>query len=479
MDRLGGKVALVTGAGEGIGAAIARRLAADGAAVVAQNYNVFRYLMAAQSRGRVPVKFNGGIFTQQLLVPDVHRGRAPGAQQTPRGFLLHEDDRLWGRRNTYQNHRLLYWPLLASGDFDLMRPFFAYYAGMLPVRQAITQAWFGHAGAYYRENLEPHGAERDCEQEGRPQKGAPGEAAKYYHSYYFTSGLETTAMMMDHARYTGDTAFRDGVLAPFARQVLLFYDLHYPRGADGKLRMDPAQVLETWWQSVNPAPDLAGLRFCLDGLLETKVGTAEDQARWRRLRGDLPEVPMQTIEGRQAIAPAEKWALRHNNENGELYPVFPFREYGTALGSGDIVEWTTEHRAVKDANDGRCWTQDQIDWAYAGNARQAAKGLEHRFRAASKLCRFPLYGDEGPDSCPDFDSLGSGSIALQRMLVQEAGAKIVLLPAWPGNWDVDFRVHAAQRTVVSGTVRDGKLVHWDVQPASRKKDVEVRAPQAG
>jgi hypothetical protein len=35
-------------------------------------------------------------------------------------LLTHEDDRLWGRRFTFQNQRLLYWPLLASGDFDLM-----------------------------------------------------------------------------------------------------------------------------------------------------------------------------------------------------------------------------------------------------------------------------------------------------------------------------------------------------------------------
>jgi hypothetical protein len=37
----------------------------DGAALVAQSYNFFRFAMAAQSRGRIQTKFNGGIFTQQ------------------------------------------------------------------------------------------------------------------------------------------------------------------------------------------------------------------------------------------------------------------------------------------------------------------------------------------------------------------------------------------------------------------------------
>jgi hypothetical protein len=48
----------------------------DGAALAAQSYNVFRFLMACQSRGRVQVKFNGGLFTQQLRVSDKRR---PGA----------------------------------------------------------------------------------------------------------------------------------------------------------------------------------------------------------------------------------------------------------------------------------------------------------------------------------------------------------------------------------------------------------------
>jgi hypothetical protein len=94
------------------------------------------------------------------------------------------------------------------------------------------------------------------------------------------------------------------------------------------------------------------------------------------------------------------------------------------------------------------------------------------------MCRFPLYGRESPDSCPDFDHFGSGSVALQRMLVQEAGGKIFLLPAWPATWDTDFKLHLSQRTVISGTVKDGKLVSWDIQPASRKKDVTVCQPQA-
>jgi len=126
-----------------------------------------------------------------------------------------------------------------------------------------------------------------------------------------------------------------------------------------------------------------------------------------------------------------------------------------------------------------CWTQDQIHWACAGNAAEAADGLVRRFRIASTMCRFPLYGREGPDSCPDFDHFGAGSVALQRMVAQEAGDKILLLPAWPADWDADFKLHLMQRTVVRGTVKDGKLVAWDMEPASRKKDVVVCQPQPG
>ncbi len=449
----------------------------DGTALVSQSYNVFRFLMACQSRGKVPTKFNGGIFTQQLKVPFIDkRTRSGKVLQSDSTWLLNEDDRLWGRRFTFQNQRLLYWPLLASGDEDLMKPFFSYYSNMLDIRKAITKGWFGHEGAYFRENIEPTGAEQDCghncESGGLPPKSKPGEPYEgCWHDHYFTSGLETVSMMIDRVNYTGDTAFRDKILVPFAREILLFYDRHYARDANGKLLLDPAQSLETWWIAVNPAPDIAGLRFCLDELLAMKAGSAQDQAHWTKFRSEIPEVPLQSLDGRLAIAPAEKWAKKKNWENGELYPAFPFRMYGVGNGNSAILNWTMKNRTCVDAFSSGCWSQDQIDWAFAGNATEAANGLVRRFRTASSTCRFPLFGAEGPDSCPDFDHFGAGSIALQRMILQEVPGKIILLPAWPKNWDVSFKLHAMKNTTVQGKVKNGKIVQLVVTPKSRTKDV--------
>jgi hypothetical protein len=67
--------------------------------------------------------------------------------------------------------------------------------------------------------------------------------------------------------------------------------------------------------------------------------------------------------------------------------------------------------------------------------------------------------------------------ALQSMLLQLRGDKVLLFPAWPKDWDVDFKLHAPHNTTIAGSYRDGRLQSLRVEPASRAKDVVQMEPQ--
>jgi hypothetical protein len=69
------------------------------------------------------------------------------------------------------------------------------------------------------------------------------------------------------------------------------------------------------------------------------------------------------------------------------------------------------------------------------------------------------------------DHGGSAMVQLQEMLLQTPGDQLHLFPAWPAEWDVDFKLHAPKQTTVEGLLRGGKLVSLKVTPESRAKDV--------
>jgi len=62
-------------------------------------------------------------------------------------------------------------------------------------------------------------------------------------------------------------------------------------------------------------------------------------------------------------------------------------------------------------------------------------------------------------------------IALQRMLLQTEGKKIFLLPAWPKDWNVEFKVHAPYNTTIEGSYQNGKLKQVETKPSLRLKDI--------
>jgi hypothetical protein len=87
--------------------------------------------------------------------------------------------------------------------------------------------------------------------------------------------------------------------------------------------------------------------------------------------------------------------------------------------------------------------------------------------------RFPAFWGPNFDWIPDQDHGNVMMIALQRMVLMYDADKIYLLPAWPKEWDLEFKLHAPEGAVVSGSVKDGRLVRWKTRPSSRKKDVVI------
>ena len=89
--------------------------------------------------------------------------------------------------------------------------------------------------------------------------------------------------------------------------------------------------------------------------------------------------------------------------------------------------------------------------AYLGLTDLAKKDAVFNFTNRAKRLRFPAFWGESHDYDPDEDNGGNGEHALQLMLMQCEGNRIQLLPAWPKEWEADFKLHAPGQTTVQGT----------------------------
>lgn len=439
---------------------VARAADWDQAAMIASQAAWQRFLVACCGRGLYPVKFNGGLFTADWELKDE---------------AFDADFRRWGGGYWFQNTRLIYWSLLANGDYELMRPLFRMYRDMLPLAEHRTQVWHGHGGAFFPETQYFWGTHLP-QNYGWDRTGkATHEVENKYIRRYWVGGLELIALMLETHAHTGDTALLENELLPIARAVLKFYAAHYASDASGKLRIAPAQALETWWEAENPLPEIAALHYLLPRLLALPAGNLQpaDLDAWRALATKVPPLPMGESDGRKILLAAEKHeAVPSNTENPELYAVFPFKLYGLGRPDLGVAQWTFQRRMFPDTGG---WRQDAVQAALLGLTEPAA------FYANKNLCdrgnapfRFKAFWGPNYDWVPDFDNGSVGQLALQTMLVQTVGEKIYLFPAWPADrWDVTFKLHTAGQTVLEGELKAGQLVQLTVTPPERRRDVVV------
>ena len=434
---------------------------AGGADVVTRGYTLQRYINACGGRGAYPIKFNGSIFTV-----DGPRAKPP----------YDADYRAWGGCYWFQNTRLPYWSMLSAGDFDLMGPLFAMYRAALPLARARTRTYYQHDGAYFPETMYFWGTYNNNNY-GWNRKGKPhGRTDNTYIRYYWQGGIELSTMMLDYYALTAESRFAAETLLPFVTEILTFFDQHWKRGKDGKIRFEPAASLETWHTAVDPAPEIAGLSYVLGRLLKLPAELVDAQRlrQWKRLLADLPDLPTAADAGKKHVLPARTFSNRRNSENPELYAVWPYRVFGLTGGDVEVGRLTFRKRRVRRTGG---WSQDAIQAACLGLRGEAARDVHANFSRSNPGSRFPAFWGPNFDWVPDQDHGCVAMIALQRMLIQADGRKILLLPAWPGAWDVDFKLHAPDRTTVHAVYRKGRLEKMDVTPSSRAKDVIVMPPK--
>ena len=377
-----------------------------------------RFMMACQGRGAWPVKFNGGSLTFDYADFDA-------------------DYRRWGPGFWHQNQRLMYWPLLASGDDDLLRPWFEYYMRLLPFQRDVTMLQFGHGGAYFPETMNPFGLyiQDDWGWDN------PGQASDTrWIRYHWSGGLEMLAMMIDAYHYTQDEAFARDYVIPFATEVLRFFACHWPR-INHTINFIPANSIEQFWDCLNPTDYIAGIMYDIAQLRNIPGVPAGLQAEWDALEAALPEIPVR--DGR--ILPAWEYGVGRNAENPELYAIFPFRLYGK--GNGLAIN-TYQARVFKDSP--ACWSQDNIQAALLGLPDDAARFCVKKAHTLEPYgVSFPGFWKAGGDWIPDLDNGGSLAMGLQYMLLSPEGE---VKPACPENWKVYFKLRA----------RGGKtIVHKD------------------
>ena len=428
------------------------------AAIVTRGYNLQRYMIGASSRGKYPPKFNGGAFTVNM------GGKCPFAANSP-------DYRSWGG-NCYwfQNNRFLCWPSLASGDYDTMLPFFNMYRDMLPFRKDVTKTYFGHEGAHFVETYHFWGSHAGTDFGWKNPGTTPQNV---YIRWYWQGGIELSMMMLDYYAHTGDTTFAKETLLPIADAVVTFYDQHWKRDDKGKIRFEPTAALETF-DAVNDAPTIAGLNAVLPRLLALPAGftTEARRAAWKKTLADLPALPTATAKDKTVLKPADKYWGTRNMENPELYAIFPYRLYGLGLPNLKLAQDSYDARGQRHQY---CWSQDCIQAAELGRTEEAKSRTVGKFSAPSAPQRFPAFWNPNWnfDWTTDMDHGGTAALALGEMLMQCPGDKILLLPAWPKEWNVRFKLHAPKQTTVEGRVENGKVIDLKVTPEARRKDVEI------
>ena len=415
---------------------------------VCRNYQLFRYMLGCNYYGKYPTKFNGGLFT----ICD---------HKTP-------DFRMWGGGIfTAQNQRLMYWPMLKSGDFEAMLPQFEYYRRLTPAAKAKTGLFFSHCGGYYNEQGNSMGLCCGTDYNWhRRQNADPSDADSPWIRLHYSTALEFSLMILEYNRYSG----RDiSDYIEFIESTVEFYINHYGTDDSGKLLIFPSSALESYkkdpyalgpekYGCTDPCDAISGLVAVTEALVRYYSNDPPIRDKYRKYLEMYPEIP----NNGEMFLPAKSFDPQpFNGELPQLYRVFPFSPYGLSDEEQRLgINTYNEKHLLPEQDLGFGWHQNGIFAARLGLIDEAYKHLHIKLDNSGRL--FPAFWGPGHDWTPDHDQGGSGMILLQEMLIQEQNGKIIFLPAWNKKYDIEFRLFLPDKRIAECIFKNGDFIKKEI-----------------
>ena len=397
--------------------------------------------------------------------------------------------------------------MFASGDYDTFKPVLEWASAFLPLALARTKLLLPEVeGVFFTETTNAFGLYQgesyDLCIPNNPNTTRPVGYPQWlswsaWQRWDFSGnalGPEAGIMALDLLLHTGDMADAERFV-PIATGALDFIASFYKnRSDDGKMLVWPAQSLESWWCdwpgwtdcTANDMPTVSAAYALVSRLLSlppaaSYLVTPAQRASYIALSAILPPLP------RNGAFWAAGGVLSNvgppHREVPELYPVHPFKLFTAGKAVLDPSVDLTVGRATwfngtqnGNAQTNNGWYYGGIDAALLGLAEESWAMVVDRATNAPPEdgFRYPALAPHLQDSEPSADHYANLMTATQAMLLQaggDANNTIVLLPAWPCEVDVSFKLWGALNTTVDVVYAGGKLVSLQVQPTERASNI--------
>jgi hypothetical protein len=472
-------------------------------------YNLTKYMLECCDGGPFPVLYNGFLFQMEpgggkhFSVDNF--GMAYTSQ--PAGepdISCNPDERSWAREQMWQNLRHPYYTMLRTGSAEQVKVLFRYYRNFRELNRVRARLYYHAGGQHSTEMTLSCGLQsRDIYGKDRQNRALGYADNRWGGAVDISPGLEQLYLMLDCFAYEQGTLSSDPKIpadmpetAPFCpdaalydcdsdslqQDILIFAkDLfeytatRFPNRCHGKMVIGPLQSVETYWNTIDPMPVVAGLHAVTERMLRLPGLSDDDRKYFQQYRSMLPAIPTRTKNGQQFFMPALAFdGIRHNVEPPEYYAVYPFdlpdmglagktaarntfekysREYGM------LDPFTIGSRPDKASCCG--WQYSGVTAARLGLTEVCRKVLENNSGLTNPGYRFPAMWGPVYDAVPDVDH-GTGIMnLLHEMIVQTTDEEVRVLPAFPKDWKVEYRLYLQKDTVIEGDGNGYEYRHVD------------------